>query len=265
MYEEGVKQYFTAKRMAARRLLGKVAGKRMRFLPADLPSNGEIRDALLSLAELAEGGRRLLRLFTMRVLALETMSCLLPFEPRLIGSVSTGHVRRGSDIDIQVFSDHEELLENHLASLSWFFEKENVTIHKGGEFRSYVHFHLRETFPIELTLYPLNDLRHRPRSSTDGKPIVRLTTSALSALLGRDHPEAFQKYLLDRTISGLEEAIRERALEDRGEAKQPGPFDGLLLEESTFEGPESTFSAGLVGEEEDDYDPLPGFEHYGSS
>ena len=73
MYQEGVKQYFTAKRMAARRLLGKVAGRQTRFRPADLPSNGEIRDALLSLSELAEGSRRTRRLFAMRVVALESL------------------------------------------------------------------------------------------------------------------------------------------------------------------------------------------------
>src|SRR5205823_10023860 len=110
-------QYFTAKRIAARRLLGKVAGKRMRYRPADLPSNGEIRDALLALAELAEGSRRTRRLFAMRVLALEAMRAIAPFEPRLIGSVSTGHIRRGSDIDIQVFTDHEESLETHLRGI----------------------------------------------------------------------------------------------------------------------------------------------------
>ena len=49
MYEEGVKQYFTAKRLAAKRLLGRVGGRRLRYRPMDLPSNGEIRDALLSL------------------------------------------------------------------------------------------------------------------------------------------------------------------------------------------------------------------------
>ncbi|HEU4537984.1 MAG TPA: nucleotide-binding enzyme, partial [Polyangiaceae bacterium] len=52
MYQEGVKQYFTAKRIAAKRVLGRVGGRRLRFRPQELPSNGEIRDALLHLAEL---------------------------------------------------------------------------------------------------------------------------------------------------------------------------------------------------------------------
>src|SRR5947209_16146 len=86
MYEEGVKQYFTAKRLAAKRLLGRVGGRRLRYRPSDLPSNGEIRDALLAIAELAEGSKRRRRLFAMRVIALEAMRDLAPFEPRLIGS-----------------------------------------------------------------------------------------------------------------------------------------------------------------------------------
>ncbi len=43
MYEEGVKEYFKAKHMAAKRVLGKSAGKKQRHRPAGLPSNGEIQ------------------------------------------------------------------------------------------------------------------------------------------------------------------------------------------------------------------------------
>lgn len=189
MYEEEVKQYFTAKRMAARRLLGRTEGKRVRFRPADLPSNGEIRDALLALAERTEGEDRTRRLREMRLLALQALRALAPLSPRLIGSVSTGHIRRGSDVDIQVFADHEELVERHLRQLGWAFETERVTIQKGGEIREYLHFHVADTFPIEITVYPLRDLRIRPRSSTDGKPIVRFTAAALEKLIERDHGE----------------------------------------------------------------------------
>lgn len=77
MYEEGVKQYFTAKRLAAKRLLGRTGGRRLRYRPMDLPSNGEIRDALLAIAELAEGDARTRRLFAMRVVALRAMRALL--------------------------------------------------------------------------------------------------------------------------------------------------------------------------------------------
>jgi len=207
------------------------------------------------MAELAEGSRRTRRLFAMRVVALEAMRALAPFEPRLIGSVSTGHIRRGSDIDIQIFTDDPDALEAHLKALGWVFEKERVSIQKFGQIREYTHYHVADTFPIELTVYALRELRFRPKSSTDGKPIVRVKASALELLLTREHPEAFAQYLADGTIEGLDEALADEENED---APPPGPFDSLLEE------PDST--APEPGEEDDpaqDYDPLPGFEQFG--
>jgi hypothetical protein len=254
MYEEEVKQYFTAKRMAARRLLGRVAGQRLRYRPADLPSNGEIRDALLALAELCEGGRRTRRLFAMRVVALEAMRALAGFEPRLIGSVSTGHIRRGSDVDLSVFTDDEGALEQRLKELGWACERERVTIQKFGEIREYVHYHVADVFPIELTVYELRELRFRPKSSTDGKPIVRVRQKALEQMLAREHTEAWARYLADGTIAGLDEAHED------GEDDAPGPYDGLLAggEEEEPALPEP----GEEDEPDQSYDPLPGFERW---
>lgn len=225
MYEEDVKQYFTAKRMAAKRMLGRVGGKRLRYRPQDLPSNGEIRDALLMLAELAEGDRRTRRLFAMRIVALEAMRALASFEPRLIGSVSTGHIRRGSDIDVSVFTDSEESLELHLRKLGWTFETERVSILKFGQIREYLHIHVADVFPIELTVYALRELRFRPKSSTDGKPIRRMKIAALEATLMQEHPEAWGEYLADGTIMHLDEVLAEA---EDDETTVPGPFDGLL-------------------------------------
>lgn len=260
MYQEGVKEYFTAKRLAAKRVLGRVEGKRTRYRPAALPSNGEIRDALLALAEAAEGAGRTRKLFAMRVVALEVMKQLGPFQPRLIGSVSTGHVRRGSDIDISLFTDDEESVELHLAALGWRFETERVTIHKFGELRDYLHHHVDERFPVELTVYPARELRFRPRSSTDGLPIVRLSCASLESLIAREHPEAWRAYLADGVIHGLNEAMAET----RDDAVAPGAFDGLLQEPDLDVDLEPEEPCVPEPGEEDDpeqlYDPLPGFE-----
>ena len=188
MYDEGEKQYFTAKRLAARRLLGKHGSRALRHRPQDLPSNGEIRDALLELADAREGESRLRHLFAMRVIALEAMESLEPFSPRLIGSVATGHVRRGSDIDIHVFTHDIALLEGHLRALGWLFELQPVSIRKGGEVRDYLHVQVVDLVPLELTVYPPSELRLRPRSSTSGKPIHRVKPPALRSLIEREHP-----------------------------------------------------------------------------
>ena len=241
--------------MAAKRLLGRVGGRQTRFRPADLPSNGEIRDALLGLATLAEGSRRTRRLFAMRIVALEAMRALAPFEPRLIGSVSTGHIRRGSDIDLQVFTDDDSLLERHLRALGWRFERERVSIQKFGRIRDYVHFHVVDVFPIELTVYAMRELRFRPKSSTDGKPIVRLGLAALSARLMRDHPEAWRHYLESDEVEGMAELLEEG--EDDG-APPPGPFDGLL--EGGAEREDVLPEPGEADDPDQEYEPLPGFE-----
>ncbi|HZF54602.1 MAG TPA: nucleotide-binding enzyme [Polyangiaceae bacterium] len=267
MYEEGVKQYFTAKRMAAKRLLGRAAGGKLRYRPSDLPSNGEIRDALLALASLAEGSHRTRRLFAMRVLALQAMRAIEPFEPRLIGSVSTGHIRRGSDIDIQVFTLSPEALELHLKKLGWTFESERVTIRKFGEIREYLHYHVADTVPIELTVYEPRDLRFRPKSSTDGKPIVRMRIAAVEDLLMRDHPEAWQRYVADGSIEGMDELLSEDE-----EGPVPGAFDGFLedLQEDEPEAVSDELDFDGLGinsdadddDDADDYEPLPGFEAF---
>ncbi|XXX78627.1 nucleotide-binding enzyme [Sorangium sp. So ce134] len=258
MVEEGVDQYFTAKRMAAKRILGQVEGRRARHRPADLPSNGEIREALLLVAERAEGSQRTRRLFALRVVALEAMRALAPFSPRLIGSVSTGHVRRGSDVDLHVFPADEEALERHVRALGWTFDRERVTLQKGGEFREYVHYHVADVAPLELTVYAPRDLRTRPRSSTDGKPIVRLGVAALSALCARDHPEAWARYLETGEVEGMD-----ALLEADEDEPLPGPFDGLLRDAGDGAGGDEPAYAE-PGEEDDPdqgYDPLPGFEH----
>src|SRR6058998_1316392 len=99
MYERVESEYFTAKRKAAKRLC------RGSVKPGDLPSNAEIREQIQLFARLHEGERRTENLKDMRLAALAMMRLLRAFRPRLIGSVMTGHVRKGSDIDLHVFSN----------------------------------------------------------------------------------------------------------------------------------------------------------------
>lgn len=226
MLEEGVKQYFIAKRIASKRLLGRDGAARTRFRPTDLPSNGEIREALLELADRSEGSRRTARLFAMRAVALQTMRALEGFEPRLIGSVSTGHVRRGSDIDLSIFTRDDDALERRMTHLGWNFEREVVSIRKAGRVAEYVHYHLDDVFPIELTLYDPMDLRLRPRSSTDGKPIQRMRVDDVVALLERDHPDAWAEVLEDGRIPGLDAIVA--ADRDDTRAMPALGFDGWL-------------------------------------
>src|SRR5215213_8471883 len=109
MYDRTESEYFTAKRKAARQL-----GVEYRFRPKDLPSNAEIRDQIQALARFYEGDARTDKLKEMRLAALRMLRLLDAFRPRLIGSVLTGHVRQGSDIDLHVFSNNLAPITNVL-------------------------------------------------------------------------------------------------------------------------------------------------------
>lgn len=220
MYREGVKQYFDAKRIAARRLFGRTGARRLQFRPQDLPSNGEIRDALLRLAQRAEGPDRQRRLFAMRAVALDVMDALIDFTPRLIGSVASGHIRRGSDIDLHVFTDVEDALLLHLDRLAWPTSLQKVAIQRNGAIQEFTHVYVDRGFPVELSVYPRADLRVVTRSSTDGKPIDRVSPTRLRALLEAEHPLAASRWRRTGQIPDLDALIADQ--------EPPPDYAGLI-------------------------------------
>src|ERR1700722_17779091 len=121
MYERVESEYFTAKRKAAKRL-----GRGCK--PDDLPSNAEIREQIQVFARIHEGDQRTRHLREMRIEALRLMRLLRAFRPRLIGSVMPGHVRKGSDIDLHVFSDSPALIGDLLAQAGCQFDVERKQV-----------------------------------------------------------------------------------------------------------------------------------------
>ena len=260
MYGEDVKQYFTAKRLAAKRLLGQTNAKSLRYRPQDLPSNGEIKQALLELVIEIEGTARDKRLFAMRVVALEAMEALAPFSPRLIGSVATGHVRSGSDVDLHVFAWDAADVEAHVRSLGWTFDTERVSIVKHGKPMEFTHLHVADVFPIELTVYAPNEIGNRPRSSTDGKPIVRVRDAALRALCAREHAELWRRYVEEGVTPSLEEIL---AAEDEDDAEAPAV--DLALDDDPLDGLEPDSEPELdEPDDEPDDEPEPRIRRVGS-
>lgn len=195
MYEENVKQYHTAKWRAAKNILSQGGGKTSTVRTRDLPSNGEISEQVYQLASMYEGRTLTDRLFEMRLLALEVMATLEEFSPRLIGSVSTGRIKKGSDIDLHVFTDTVEKLEFKLNQLKWQYEKECVDIRYKNGIRQFTHFYLHSEYPVELSVYPENDIRIQGRSSTDGKPIIRISYNRLLDLIQTEHADEWEIYI----------------------------------------------------------------------
>jgi predicted HD phosphohydrolase len=183
MYERRETEYYTAKMKAARRVFkGWVK-------PADLPSNGEIRDEVQALARLFEGRNRLENLREMRLEALRLMRVLARYRPRLIGSVMTGHIRQGSDIDLHVFSDSLEGVTGALDAEGLVYDVERKRVRKHDEERIFTHIHVRDRFPFELTVYPANKAHYVFKSSVTGKAIERASLRELEQLMQREYPE----------------------------------------------------------------------------
>ncbi len=195
MYQDSVSQYHTAKYMAARKILSG-GGKNIRVKnPSHLPSNGEISEAVDALAQLHEGDFRYAQLFSMRVVALEYMQQLEAFSPRLIGSVSTGRIKKTSDIDIHIFTDSMEELRLRMDTLGWQYEIADITVSQNGILKVYSHVYINCEYPIELSVYPRYDIRVRTRSSTDGKPIIRMTANKLLELIFNEHEEQWSHHI----------------------------------------------------------------------
>ena len=184
MYERVESEYFTAKHKAAARL-----GVNFKHQPQHLPSNREIRDELQVFARIHEGDRRLEGLGEMRLAALCMMRLLAPFEPRLIGSVCTGHVRTGSDIDLHVFAHNVSGITGVLEANGYRYDVEYKRVIKHGEARVFTHVHLCDRFPFELTVYSPELLGYRFKSSITGKAIERASIRELEALIASEHSE----------------------------------------------------------------------------
>ncbi len=184
MYDRTESEYFTAKRKAAKQL-----GVEYRHRPKDLPSNREIRDQIQAMARLHEGEGRLVKLEDMRLEALRIMRLVARFRPKLIGSVLTGHVRKGSDIDIHVFTDSPAHVTDVLDLNGLEYSLEHKRIVKHGEERVFTHIHVRDRFNFEFTLYPEDKAHYAFKSSITGKAIERASIAELELLLEQEKPE----------------------------------------------------------------------------
>jgi len=183
MYARDEFEYFRAKMKAARRICtGDVK-------PRDLPSNREIRDQIQSMARIHEGQRRADALREMRVEALRMMRILRNFRPRLIGSTMTGHVRKGSDIDLHVFSNSTEAVAGALENEGISYEVERKLVRKQGREQTFTHIHVQDRFLFELTVYAANMAHYVFKSSITGKAIERAGIAQLEQLLEEEYPD----------------------------------------------------------------------------
>ncbi len=211
LYRREFKEYFQAKREAARRQNTTV-----------LPTNREIHDQLLLIADQTEGKERTRRLGAMRRRALQLMELLEEFEPRVIGSTWTGHIRKGSDIDLHLFFDDLGAVTHRLDQNGLAYQVEVVHSRKFDKEMEFVHLKLlaEEPCAVEMTVYPRQWLKVHPKCSITGGPMARGTISELRTLIALEHGQCLPQTTRKPT------ALAERL------AKSPAPgwLDELLPE-----------------------------------
>ncbi len=184
MFDRRESEYYRAKMKAAKQVC------KGWIKPADLPGNAEIRDEIQNLSRMFDGDLEVTKkLRNMRIAALHMMNLLADYRPRLIGSVMTGHIRRGSDIDLHLFVDNLAAVTGVLDQNNYRYDTQRKEITKHGETNVYRHVHVQDEFPFELTVYPANKAHVIFKSSITGKPIERASIAELRALLENEYPE----------------------------------------------------------------------------
>ena len=183
MYDREESEYYRAKMKAARKI------QKGWVKPADLPSNAEIRDEIQKMAQMIEGDRRDANLREMRLAAFYLMQLLEKFRPRIIGSVLTGHIRQGSDIDLHLFSDSLQAILSELEFQNLPYDVTTKRIRKDGEEVTYRHIHIHDRFEFELTVYPSKKQSYVFKTSITGKAIERASIAQFEEFLQNEYPD----------------------------------------------------------------------------
>lgn len=118
MAEDGIADYATAKRKAARSM-GAENGEA-------LPTNEEIQVELRAYQAIYQEDEQRERLQAMRQTALATMQMLDEFQPRLTGAVLDGTAGRYSPIHLQLFADSSKDVEIWLLSNNIAFRSSSI-------------------------------------------------------------------------------------------------------------------------------------------
>jgi hypothetical protein len=177
MREQGVDDYFQAKRKAADRLGVTDA--------AILPRNTEIEAALVAHQRLFGAARHEAGLAQLRRAALEAMRLMGDFQPRLVGPVLAGTASSHSEINLHLFTESPE-------SVSLRLEERGVP-HEVVERRVRYERDRTVSYPalrfvagrqtVDAVVFPLDGIRQAPCSPVDGKPMRRASAAEVEALL----------------------------------------------------------------------------------
>lgn len=179
MTEGGMRDYYAAKRKAAERL--GITDE------AQLPRNTEVEEALREHQRIFLGSSQTKRLRELREVAREALQFFQRFRPRLVGSVLEGTADYHSAVCLHLFAETPEEVALFLGENGIPFEESERRLRINRElyeFRPVFRFRADDV-PVDLTVFPLTQLRQAPLSQVDGRPMQRASLSALELLLSQ--------------------------------------------------------------------------------
>ncbi len=178
--EQGIRDYRVAKIKAAERLGLNTRGA--------LPGNAEIELAISEHHALFGGESHASFLRLMREVALQAMSLLDRFTPRLVGPVLQGTADENSAVNLHVFCDSPESVAMQLTDNGLRYRpyerRLKTSRGKGATPEPFVGFQFElEGEYVEATVFPVDGIRQSPISPIDGKPMKRADRKAVKKLL----------------------------------------------------------------------------------
>jgi hypothetical protein len=179
MVEDGVEDYATAKRKAARQ--AGVPDTRQ------LPTNEEVEAALRVQQSLYGGDAHRAGLRELREHALGVMRELERFNPYLTGSVLSGSAGKYADINLHLYTDSAKAVEIFLMDRDVAYDAGQCRLYVGEEPHTFPKFTIDDDgIEVEIVVLALDDLRNPVRTTPEGKPIERARLPQVEALVIAD-------------------------------------------------------------------------------
>jgi len=176
MAEEGISDYGTAKRKAARSLGATEAEA--------LPTNEEIETELRAWQSLYQEDEQRERVHDLRSTALEVMQLLSEFNPYLTGGALDGTAGRYSAVEIDLYADSSKDVEIALLSHGISYDTmDNRRIGLDAQLRLEWN-----DLPVLISVYPPVAERQQPKNPHGGRGRQRVRTEAVLELL-REGPK----------------------------------------------------------------------------
>ncbi len=179
--------YGTAKRKAARRILGDAQANAMRDA---LPDDAQIEQEVRQYHAVFNAGTQPARLLRLRTIALEVMERLEEFRPFLTGAVLNGSAGEHDDIHLQLFADSAKEVQIFLLNKGINIEISESEHFKGPRFDAVetVSF-LWHGEGVHAELYEEHDLRGAKKQKAGERP-VRADIADVRALIDNEHEQS---------------------------------------------------------------------------